>query len=97
MAQLECVRAIGESGLDFNRNYSSPSAQEFAFQQQMELAVTLNMPLFCHQRDAHKRFVVMKHKKYREGELVGNDLVLEAITPSGAVFRFRDTSFRIEL
>jgi TatD DNase family protein len=59
MAQLQCVRAIGETGLDFNRNYSLPSAQEFAFQQQMELAVSLNMPLFCHQRDAHRRFVEM--------------------------------------
>jgi len=59
MAQLQCVRAIGETGLDFNRNYSPPSAQESAFQQQMELAVTLKKPLFCHQRDAHNRFVEM--------------------------------------
>ena len=59
MAQQQCVRAIGETGLDFNRNYSPPAAQEFAFEQQMELAVSLKMPLFCHQRDAHRRFVEM--------------------------------------
>ena len=59
MAQQQCVRAIGEAGLDFNRNYSPPSAQEFAFQQQMELATKLKMPLFCHQRDAHQRFIEM--------------------------------------
>jgi len=59
MAQQQCVRAIGETGLDFNRNYSPPSAQEYAFQQQIELAVSLKMPLFCHQRDAHRRFVEM--------------------------------------
>lgn len=59
MAQQQCVRAIGETGLDFNRNYSAPSAQEFAFQQQMELATSLKMPLFCHQRDAHQRFIEM--------------------------------------
>lgn len=59
MAQQQCVRAIGEAGLDFNRNYSPPSAQEFAFQQQMELAAKLKMPLFCHQRDAHQRFIEM--------------------------------------
>jgi TatD DNase family protein len=59
MAQQQCVRAIGETGLDFNRNYSPPSAQEFAFQQQMELAASLKMPLFCHQRDAHQRFIEM--------------------------------------
>lgn len=57
MALQDCVRAIGETGLDFNRNFSSPEAQEMAFRQQLELAATLNMPLFCHQRDAHRRFV----------------------------------------
>ncbi|MDH3634353.1 MAG: TatD family hydrolase [Gammaproteobacteria bacterium] len=59
MAQQDCVRAIGETGLDFNRNYSPRPAQEIAFQRQMELAVALQMPLFCHQRDAHERFVEM--------------------------------------
>ena len=59
MAQQDCVRAIGETGLDFNRNYSPHLAQETAFQCQMELAVNLQMPLFCHQRDAHQRFVEM--------------------------------------
>ena len=63
MAQQDCVRAIGETGLDFNRNYSPPA--EIAFRQQMELAATLNMPLFCHQRDAHDRFVEML-REYRD-------------------------------
>ncbi len=65
MAQQDCVRAIGETGLDFNRNYSPPEAQEFAFRQQMELAASLKMPLFCHQRDAHERFVEML-REYRD-------------------------------
>ncbi len=59
LAQQDCVRAIGETGLDFNRNFSPPDAQEFAFQQQMALAAELHKPLFCHQRDAHARFVEM--------------------------------------
>ncbi len=59
LARHRCVRAIGEAGLDFNRNYSPHPAQETAFEQQMELAVALQLPLFCHQRDAHKRFVEM--------------------------------------
>ena len=59
LAQQDCVRAVGETGLDFNRNYSPPSAQEQAFEQQMALAAELKMPLFCHQRDAHSRFVSM--------------------------------------
>jgi len=66
MAGQDCVRAIGETGLDFNRNYSPHPAQEIAFRSQMELAVALQMPLFCHQRDAHKRFVGML-REFRDG------------------------------
>ena len=57
LAADPCVRAIGETGLDFNRNYSPPDAQERAFLRQIELAIELDLPLFCHQRDAHSRFV----------------------------------------
>ena len=55
---------MGETGLDFNRNYSPPEAQEFAFRQQIQLAVELGMPLFCHQRDAHERFISLL-REYR--------------------------------
>jgi len=55
----DCVRAIGETGLDFNRNFSPAQAQQDAFEQQMVLAIELQLPLFCHQRDAHQRFVEM--------------------------------------
>lgn len=65
MAQQDCVRAIGETGLDFNRNFSPPDAQEFAFRQQLELAASLKMPVFCHQRDAHDRFVEIL-REYRD-------------------------------
>ncbi|MFT6985062.1 MAG: TatD DNase family protein [Psychromonas sp.] len=51
------VKAIGECGLDFNRNYSTPAEQEFAFVQQLELAVELQLPLFMHERDANQRFI----------------------------------------
>jgi len=50
------VRAIGECGLDFFRNFSSPAAQEAAFHRQLALAAELQMPVFLHQRDAHDRF-----------------------------------------
>jgi TatD DNase family protein len=65
LARRDCVRAIGETGLDFNRNFSPPDAQEHALRQQMALAAELQMPLFCHQRDAHARFVEMLGE-YRE-------------------------------
>jgi TatD DNase family protein len=50
------VVAIGECGLDFYRNFSSPEDQERAFRAQLELAVETALPVFLHQRDAHERF-----------------------------------------
>src|SRR5437763_1650190 len=50
------VVAIGECGLDFNRNYSPHPDQEKWFTAQIELALSLSRPLFLHSRDAHPRF-----------------------------------------
>jgi len=50
------VVAIGECGLDFNRNYSPHPAQEECFTAQIELGLSLRKPLFLHSRDAHPRF-----------------------------------------
>lgn len=47
--------AVGETGLDFNRNFSTPEQQEFAFQQQLILAEKTGLPLFLHEREAHER------------------------------------------
>jgi TatD DNase family protein len=49
----DVVVAVGETGLDFNRNFSTPAEQIEAFQGQLELAVALGLPLFLHERDAH--------------------------------------------
>jgi TatD DNase family protein len=48
--------AIGECGLDFNRNYSPHPDQEKWFVAQLELGIEMRMPLFLHSRDAHPRF-----------------------------------------
>ncbi len=65
LADHDCVRAIGETGLDFNRNYSPRDAQEAVFEQQLQLAAELGLPLFCHQRDAHQRFTEIL-RSYRD-------------------------------
>ena len=52
IAKQSSVKAIGECGLDFNRNFSTPENQIRVFSEQVELAYTLNLPLFLHQRDA---------------------------------------------
>ncbi|KAG2443084.1 hypothetical protein HYH02_009498 [Chlamydomonas schloesseri] len=54
-AHPRCV-AIGECGLDFNRNFSPPDVQEEWFEQQVVLAKELRKPLFLHCRDAGERF-----------------------------------------
>ena len=58
------VVAIGECGLDFNRNYSPHPDQEKWFVAQLELGLELGKPLFLHSRDAHPRFYeILKHLK----------------------------------
>mgnify|MGYP000456689534 CR=1 FL=1 len=52
LSEQPCVRAIGECGLDFNRNFSAPEQQKKVFSEQIALAARLNKPLFLHQRDA---------------------------------------------
>lgn len=56
LAAHSAVLAIGECGLDFNRNYSPHPDQEKWFLAQVELACELGKPLFLHSRDAHPRF-----------------------------------------
>jgi len=58
------VVAIGECGLDYNRNYSPHPDQERWFAAQLELGIELGKPLFLHSRDAHPRFaeILRSHK-----------------------------------
>jgi TatD DNase family protein len=50
------VVAIGECGLDFNRDFSPRPLQEKWFEAQVALAEELGRPLFLHERDAQERF-----------------------------------------
>ena len=53
----DLVKCIGETGLDFNRNFSSPEQQIKSFEAHLELSLDKNLPLFLHERDAHEKFV----------------------------------------
>ncbi|MDR1429159.1 MAG: TatD family hydrolase [Spirochaetaceae bacterium] len=46
------VIAIGECGLDYNRDFSPRPVQRMWFIKQIELAEKFSMPLFLHERDA---------------------------------------------
>ena len=52
----ECV-AVGECGLDFNRNFSPPETQLEALELQLRLAAEVGKPLFLHEREAHADMV----------------------------------------
>ncbi|HYR37065.1 MAG TPA: TatD family hydrolase [Burkholderiales bacterium] len=61
------VVAIGECGLDFNRNYSPHPDQEKWFIAQLELGLELGRPLFLHSRDAHPRFAqILRHHQVKK-------------------------------
>lgn len=51
------VVAIGECGLDYNRDFSPRETQRYWFEAQLALARELNMPVFLHERDAHNDFL----------------------------------------
>lgn len=51
-----CVKAWGETGLDFNRMFSPAKDQEECFRIQMEAAGNLDLPLIFHERDSKGRF-----------------------------------------
>jgi len=59
LARQPEVVAIGECGLDFNRNFSPVADQEAAFTAQLAIAAELSMPVFLHCRDAHERFLTL--------------------------------------
>lgn len=63
------VRAIGECGLDYNRNFSEPKDQRKCFEAQLELAADAQLPVFLHQRDAHEDFLAIVNR-WRD-QLVG--------------------------
>lgn len=60
LAELQAhteVVAVGECGLDYNRDFSPRAAQLFAFERQLGLALGNGKPVFLHQRDAHADFL----------------------------------------
>lgn len=59
LAEDPLCAAVGECGLDYHRNFSSPAEQRSAFERQLALAIRLRRPLFLHCRDAHRDFMAM--------------------------------------
>lgn len=65
LLQDPLIKAVGETGLDFNRDYSPRPVQETVFAEHLQLAVECGKPVFLHQRDAHERFLPIL-KQFRD-------------------------------
>lgn len=88
------VVAVGECGLDFNRNFSSPEAQERAFEAQLGLAAESGLPLFIHERDAGKRMHDILHA-WRDDI---SQAVIHCFTADReTLYRYRDLDLHIGL
>lgn len=71
LLQLEVVKAVGETGLDFFRDISPRSQQVESFQAHLSLAKKFNKPLFLHQRESHDTFLgVLKEHRDTLGRVV---------------------------
>lgn len=84
LCQSPLVKAVGECGLDYNRDYSPRDKQRQAFSEQLALACELQLPVLMHQRDSHNDFMAIL-KEYRSSLpkallhcFTGNQAELEA-------------------
>ena len=78
LADQPGVVAIGETGLDYFRDFSPRGDQRSSFEQQIQIAIDTGLPFFLHQRDAHEDFVAIL-REYRD-QL--SDVVVHCFTGS---------------
>jgi TatD DNase family protein len=65
------VVAIGETGLDYFRDFSPRDTQRSSFEHQIQIAIETGLPLFLHQRDAHDDFIaILKENRDHLSEVV---------------------------
>ena len=66
------VVAIGECGLDYDRDFSPRPLQRACFERQLDLAAELNLPVFLHERKAHADFqaILREHRPQLAGVVV---------------------------
>jgi TatD DNase family protein len=69
LARRPEVVAVGETGLDFYRNYADRGNQERLFHEQLALAARVGKPVVIHDREAHE--VLLAILRAHEGELTG--------------------------
>jgi TatD DNase family protein len=59
LAEKMDIVAVGETGLDYFRDFSPRDEQRASFERHMQIAIDTGLPLFLHQRDAHDDFFAL--------------------------------------
>lgn len=72
------VVAVGETGLDYFRDFSPRAVQREVFHRQLEIGIDSGLPLFLHMRDAHGDF----HAILREVRDQLSEIVVHCFTGS---------------
>ncbi|MCB1646319.1 MAG: TatD family hydrolase [Pseudomonadales bacterium] len=81
------VRAIGETGLDYFRDFSPRDVQMRSFRAHLALAVETGLPMFLHERDASEDFAAVL-SEYRHNL---SDVVVHCFTGDAKALRaYRD-------
>ncbi|ETW08900.1 RNA 3'-phosphate cyclase [Aphanomyces invadans] len=80
----DVVVAVGECGLDFNRDFSPRTVQIEVFRQQVQVACDLHLPLFCHEREAHTEFLDVLVPFLETGKLQASQVVVHCFTGNAA-------------
>lgn len=92
LCSLAHVVAVGECGLDYNRDFSPRPQQRSAFIAQIALAIELGMPLFLHERDASEDMLAI----LREHQTTLPRAVIHCFTGTGSVLdRYLDLGMYI--
>ncbi|MEJ2577233.1 MAG: TatD family hydrolase [Gammaproteobacteria bacterium] len=78
LAAQDEVVAVGETGLDYFRDFSPRDCQRDAFIRQLRIGADTGLPLFLHLRDAHEDF----HAILREHRAALADVVVHCFTGS---------------
>ncbi len=72
------VVAVGETGLDYFRDFSPRDVQRDVFRRQLQIGIDSGLPLFLHLRDAHQDF----HGILKENRDDLSDVVVHCFTGS---------------
>lgn len=71
LAEAKKICAIGEIGLDFHYNFSTPHEQQEALRQQLQLAQILNLRVILHSRESGKELAkIIQEESFTQGGIL---------------------------